>query len=207
MVSRTPSAFTCFTPAEHTTASIPHGAKLTRYRVDAVHTLRGPELATPRSGGVLVRIEHAGQLVDPWAPFVGVTQHVVYTAAQERLELARISAPESGPLAVLIPICKSAAWWSLAQDERRAFLRTGTPGHFEIGLEYASTIYRRLYHARTLPGSTWDFLTYFEFPAERRHDFERLLARLRDANQNPEWQFVEREVELWLSKGAVTRPM
>jgi hypothetical protein len=200
MVSRTAPAFTCFIPVELSTPPAPHGAKLTRYRVDDVRTVRGPELTTPRPGRELVRIEHAGQLADPSAPFIGVTQHVVYTAAQERLELARISAPESGPLAVLIPICKSAAWWSLAQDERRAFLRAGTPGHFEIGLEYASTIYRRLYHARTLPGSSWDFLTYFELPAERRPEFERLLARLRDADQNPEWQFVEREVEIWLSK-------
>jgi chlorite dismutase len=173
---------------------------MTRYRVDDVRTVRGPELTTPKAGGELVRIEQAGQLADPSAPFIGVTQHVVYTAAQERLELARISAPESGPLAVLIPICKSAAWWSLAQDERRTFLRTGTPGHLEIGLEYASTIYRRLYHARALPASEWDFLTYFELPVERRGEFERLLARLRDADQNPEWQFVEREVEIWLSK-------
>jgi hypothetical protein len=200
MVSRAAPAFTCFIPVELTTPSAPRDAKLTRYRVDDVRTVRGPNLTTPTPGRELLRVEHAGQLADPSAPFVGVTQHVVYTAAQERLELARISAPESGPLAVLIPICKSAAWWSLAQDERRAFLRAGTPGHFEIGLEYASTIYRRLYHARTLPGSSWDFLTYFEFAAERRPDFERLLARLRDADQNPEWQFVEREVEIWLSK-------
>jgi hypothetical protein len=200
MVSRAAPAFTCFIPVELTTPSAPRDAKLTRYRVDDVRTVRGPDLTTPTPGRELLRVEHAGQLADPSAPFVGVTQHVVYTAAQERLELARISAPESGPLAVLIPICKSAAWWSLAQDERRAFLRAGTPGHFEIGLEYASTIYRRLYHARTLPGSSWDFLTYFEFAAERRPDFERLLARLRDADQNPEWQFVEREVEIWLSK-------
>jgi hypothetical protein len=200
MSSRASPSFTCFIPLGASAPSVPHGARLTSYRIDDVRTVRGPDITTPAPGGELVRIEHAGQLADPSAPFVGVTQHVVYTAAPERLELVRISAPESGPLAVLIPICKSAAWWSLAQDERRAFLRTGTPGHFEIGLEYASTIYRRLYHARSLPGSSWDFLTYFEFPAERRHEFERLLARLRDADQNPEWQFVEREVEIWLSK-------
>lgn len=200
MSSRTSPAFTCFIPTDRITPSAPHDARLTRYDVDDVRTVRGPELAWPARAGELVRIECSGQLADPTAPFVGVSQHVVYTAAQERLELSRISAPESGPVAVLIPICKSAAWWSLAQDERRAFLRTGTPGHFEIGLEYASTIYRRLYHARTLPGSSWDFLTYFELPRERRGEFERLLARLRDVEQNPEWQFVEREVEIWLTR-------
>lgn len=200
MSSRTSPSFTCFIPTDHTAPAAPDGARLTRYGVDEVRTVRGPALATPARGQALWRIECSGQLADPHAPFLGVTQHVVYTAAPERRELTRISAPESGPTAVLIPICKSAAWWALAQDERRAFLQSGTPGHFEIGLEYASTIYRRLYHARALPGSSWDFLTYFEFPVERRPEFERLLARLRDVDQNPEWQFVEHEVEIWLSK-------
>jgi hypothetical protein len=200
MTSRTVPSFTCFIPFDQASPATPPGARLTRYRIDDVRTVRGPALDVAVRGAELVRIECPGQLADPAAPLVGVTQHVVYTAAQERLELSRLSAPESGPIAVLIPICKSPAWWSLAQDERRAFLRSGTPGHFEIGLEYASAIYRRLYHSRSLPGSTWDFLTYFEFPRERKDDFERLLSRLRDADQNPEWQFVEREVEVWLSK-------
>ncbi len=202
MGSRTAPSFTCFIPGDHAAAMARHDARLTRYRVDEVRTVRGPGVHTPERGKELVRIECPGQLVEPAAPFIGVTQHVLYTGAQERFELTRISAPESGPIAVLIPICKSPAWWSLAQDERRAFLRGGAPGHFEIGLEYASTIYRRLYHARALPGSAWDFLTYFEFPRERRDAFERLLLRLRDADENPEWQFVEREVEIWLSKVA-----
>lgn len=178
----------------------PPGARVTRYRIDAVNTVRGETITAPASGGEIVRVECPGQLADPLAPFIGVTQHLAYTAAQERLELTRISASESGPVAVLIPICKSPAWWALAQDERRAFLRAGGPGHFEIGLDFASTIYRRLYHARSLPGSAWDFLTYFEFPHERSEDFRTLLRRLRDTDQNPEWQFVEREVEIWMSK-------
>jgi chlorite dismutase len=200
MNERTPPSFTCFVPVAPDSPRLPVGARITRYSVDEVRTVRGADLVTPAHGGTLVRIEHTGQLFDPAAPFVGVTQHVLYTGADERRELVRVSAPESGPIAVLIPICKSPAWWALAQDERRAFLRTGRPGHFEIGLEYASRIYRRLYHARGLPGSSWDFLTYFELPRDQSDSFRELLRRLRDADENPEWQFVEREVEIWLTK-------
>jgi chlorite dismutase len=173
---------------------------VTRYRVDRVTNVRGPGLTGIETGSELWRCEGTGQLAHPSAPFVGVTQHVVYTAARERLELGRVSAPESGPVAVLIPICKSAAWWALAQDERQAYLRGGVPGHVAIGLEYASAIYRRLYHARALPGSAWDFLTYFEFARERSDTFRSLLDRLRNVEQNPEWLFVDREAEVWLTK-------
>jgi hypothetical protein len=200
MSSRDPLAFTCFIPLDGAEPAAPTDARLTRYRVDDIKPVRGEAISAPVCGGELLRVERRGQLAAASAPFIGVTQHLVYTAAQERLELTRVSASESGPVAVLIPICKAQAWWALAQDERRSFLRAGGPGHFEIGLEYASTIYRRLYHARALPGSAWDFLTYFEFPRDRSDDFRALLQRLRDTDQNPEWQFVEREVEIWMSK-------
>jgi chlorite dismutase len=200
MSLRTPPSFTCFLPMSETMPPTPDGARLTRYRVDSVTNVRGREPIGIESGIDLCRIEVTGQLAQPSAPLIGVTQHVVYTAAHERLALGRVSAAESGPVAVLIPLCKSAAWWALAQDERQAYLRAGVPGHVEIGLEYASVIYRRLYHARALPGSRWDFLTYFEFPRAESDAFRTLLGRLRDVDQNPEWQFVDREAEIWLTK-------
>ena len=198
--------FACFFAA----GSQPVGAKRagvhteptrrTRYRVQEVNSIRGEPPGTLVSGEEMVRIESPGSLALPSAPFIGVTQHVLYTSASSRLALSRVSRGEAGPCAVLIPITKSANWWALAQDERQAFLRASAPGHVEIGLEYAGEIYRRLYHARMLPGSEWDFLTYFEFPLEAAGRFKELLARLRDVRQNPEWGFVEREAELWMTK-------
>jgi hypothetical protein len=133
------------------------------------------------------------------APFIGSTQHLLYTDSATRGELTQVSRGSSGPVAVLIPICKSAAWWSLAQEERQAhFTRGGRPGHTALGRPFAARIYRRLYHARYLPGSSWDFLTYFEFPESERQSFRELLAALRDPEQNPEWAFVERELEIWM---------
>ena len=62
---------------------------------------------------------------------------------------------------------------------------------------------RRLYHARYLPGSEWDFLTYFEFTEKRAQQFRELVAALRDVKKNPEWKFVNREVEIWMKKVSV----
>jgi chlorite dismutase len=200
MSSRASPSFTCFVPLSGPKPPAPVGARVTRYRVDSLSNVRGPGLEGIGAGTALCRIEATGQLAEPTAPFVGVSQHVVYTTGRERLELGRVSAAESGPVAVLIPICKSAAWWALAQDERQAYLQSGVPGHVEIGLKYASVIYRRLYHARAVPGSTWDFLTYFEFSPDQTDAFRDLLSQLRDPKSNPEWEFVEREVELWMTK-------
>jgi len=129
-------------------------------------------------------------------------QHVVYTDADKRRELAAISAGERGPRAVLIPISKSDAWWAMAQDERERFFRRSPdrPGHVEIGTRHAPSIFRRLYHARYQPGSQWDFLTYFELAEEDTDAFRTLLAELRDPVLNPEWQYVERETEIWMMK-------
>ena len=51
--------------------------------------------------------------------------------------------------AALIPIRKTAAWWALAQDERRAVLEEQSH-HIAIGLRYLPAIARRLHHCRDL---------------------------------------------------------
>jgi hypothetical protein len=151
-----------------------------------------------------VRVEAPGPLPLPAAPFLatGVVQHVLYTDADTRKSLAAISAGERGPRAVLIPIAKSEAWWAMAQDERERYFRRAPerPGHVEIGTRYAPAIFRRLYQARFQPGSQWDFLTYFEMNESDEPAFRQMLAELRDPALNPEWRFVERECELWMTK-------
>jgi hypothetical protein len=201
MSNRVSPTFTCFVPLSGPAQPIlPSTARLDLYAIERVEPVVGANLPTLSAHPRLARIETPNRLWEWGAPFVGLTQHLVYTAAEERRELVRVSAGESGPLAVLIPIGKSPEWWALAQDERRECLRTGTRGHFEIGLEFANVIYRRLYHARALPGSEWDFLTYFEFPPEQTSVFQSLLRRLRNVELNPEWRFVDRELEIWPRK-------
>ena len=198
---RTPPSFTSFTQNAEAPGLAASDARVTGYEVDRINAVRGPLLPSIDAGQRLWRVETAGRLAVPDAPFIGATTHVVYTDTTTRSELAEISAAESGPVSVLIPIRKSAEWWALAREQRQAYVMEGAPnGHLAIGRRYAARIYRRLYQARYLPGSEWDFLTYFEFPLEESQAFAELLAELRDVQRNPEWAFVDREVEIWMTR-------
>jgi hypothetical protein len=199
--SRTPPAFTSFTQDTPSPRHAASDARVTGYALERMNAVRGALTPGIEVGRRMWRLEAAGRLPVAGAPFVGATTHLVYTDSDVRSELARISSPESGPVAVLIPIRKSAEWWGLAREQRQALMMGGAPhGHLAIGQRYAARIYRRLYHARYLPGSEWDFLTYFEFPTDTTAAFEELLAALRDVEQNPEWAFVDREIELWMTR-------
>ena len=79
--------------------------------------------------------------------------------------------------AALIPIKKSAAWWDLAQDERRAIFEERSR-HIGIGLDYLPAVARRLHHSREL-AEPFDFLTWFEYAPEHGDAFEDLVRRLR----------------------------
>lgn len=125
----------------------------------------------------------------------GVTSNTRYTT---RAELAALQAKQEGlgraqaTHAALIPIRKTAAWWELAQDERRAIIEERSR-HIAIGLDYLPVVARRLHHCRELPGEPFDFLTWFEFAPEHEAAFDELVARLRASE---EWRYVEREVEV-----------
>ncbi|HTH95132.1 MAG TPA: chlorite dismutase family protein [Rhodocyclaceae bacterium] len=130
-----------------------------------------------------------------WA-LKGITSNTRYTT---REEVTRLSARQQGlgrpeaMCAALIPIRKTAAWWALAQDERRAIIEEQSR-HIQIGLEYLPAIARRLHHSRDL-GEPFDFVTWFEFPVSHKAAFETLVQRLRDTE---EWRYVEREVDVRL---------
>ena len=125
----------------------------------------------------------------------GVRSHERYTTHAEKVQLTSAS-PElgrPGMHACLIPIRKSAAWWALAQDERRALFEERSR-HIAVGLDYLPPVARRLHHSREL-GEPFDFLTWFEFAERDRAAFAELLARLRATE---EWHYVAREVEIAL---------
>jgi chlorite dismutase len=124
----------------------------------------------------------------------GSVSHVRYTTRDESLKLTSKQEGLGRPEAVcgaLIPIRKSAAWWALAQDERRAIYEERSR-HTSIGLEYLPRIARKLHHSRDL-GEPFDFLTWFEFAPDHEPAFDELLARLRGSE---EWRYVDREIDL-----------
>jgi hypothetical protein len=201
VVTRAPPAFTSFTQNADAAGLVPGDVRVTGYEVDRLSPVIGPVTPGVEVGRRLWRLEAPGRLPLPDAPFIGATTHAVYTDSATRAELAQISRGESGPVAVLIPIRKTAEWWALGREQRQAYVMEGAPnGHMAIGRRYADRIYRRLYQARYLPGSEWDFLTYFEFPVTEVQTFVALLSALRNVDENPEWAFVDREIEIWMSR-------
>ena len=128
----------------------------------------------------------------------GRTSNARYTQRDEKKALAARQASLGRPqatCAALIPITKSEVWWALAQDERREVFEE-TSHHIAIGLEYLPAVARRLYHGRDL-GESFDFVTWFEYAPQDAAAFEDLVSRLRDT---PEWEFVEREIDIRLSR-------
>lgn len=135
---------------------------------------------------------------DPAWLLRGQPSNIRYATRAEVTTLGARQEPLGRPearRAALIPIAKSAAWWSLAQDERRAIFEE-TSHHTAIGLDYLPAVARQLFHSRDL-GEPFDFLTWFEFAPEHEAAFDALLRRLRAST---EWTYVEREVEIRLRR-------
>lgn len=128
----------------------------------------------------------------------GVTSELRYTEAAEKAQLAAVEAKlgrSEATHAALIPIRKSAAWWELAQDERRKVLEDKSH-HISGTLKYLPAIARQLFHARDL-GMPFDFLTWFEFAPDHASLFEELLGMLRATE---EWTYVDREVDVRVTR-------
>jgi len=128
----------------------------------------------------------------------GTASNERYATRREHDELVARQAPLGRPhatRAALIPVRKSAAWWELSQDERRAIFEDRSR-HIAIGLEYLPAVARRLHHCRELPGEQFDFLTWFEYAPEHSDAFEVLVRRLRSTE---EWTYVEREIDIRLA--------
>ena len=128
----------------------------------------------------------------------GSTGNTRYTTGAEVQSLSAkqegLARPQAS-CAALIPIRKSDAWWTLAQDARRAIFEEQSR-HIGIGLDYLPGVARRLHHSREL-GEPFDFLTWFEYAPADSDAFEDLVRRLRATE---EWAYVEREVDIRLTR-------
>lgn len=169
-----------------------HGA----WQIDHVLMVAGPALA------VAERLEVSAEPItresDVAWTLSGATSYKRYAHRAEEAALDAIQ-PTLGRAqarcAALIPITKTAHWWELSQDERRTIFEE-TSHHIAVGLEYLPAIARELYHSRDL-GEPFDFVTWFEYAAADATAFEELLGRLRSSR---EWDYVEREVDIRLSR-------
>jgi hypothetical protein len=169
------------------------GAPAGVWRVSAMSTVCGDPL--PR----VEAIAHGpGVAPDAVWSLKGVVSNPRYATAGEMKSLAGVQQGLGRPearCAALIPIRKSEAWWTLAQDERRAIFEEQSR-HTARSLRTLPAVARRLHHSRDL-GEPFDFLTWFEFAPGHKALFDDLVAELR---QTPEWGFVEREVDIRLER-------
>lgn len=194
--------------------TIKHAGHRTYYEVTSFNPVVGQPVHGIETGNHVVRVEsNAPVMLEPHKPglhvvvFRGVTQHLHYTNKEDKEKLLAESRTEMEPspstTAVIIPIRKSPGWWALTQDQRQAFFHKtkASEGHTNIGLPFAGSVYRKLYHSRyTGSALPYDFVTYFEFPADHADDFSHLLTNLRDISKNPEWESVELEFEIRMTK-------
>lgn len=127
----------------------------------------------------------------------GMLSNERYVTRPEKSALLALQTATVPTCATLIALRKSAHWWAMTQDERRAVFETQSR-HIALGLELGAGITRRLHHCRDLvEDAPFDFLTWFEYAPQDEARFDALLARLRASE---EWRYVEREVDIRLSR-------
>jgi len=172
------------------------GGATGNWKIERLEAIYGPSLPAASRLEVITgpqtNLQHAIWVLH------GVTGHERYATRAEHDRLAAVQAPldrAEATRAALIPIAKSAEWWELSQDERRAIFEEDSH-HIAIGLEHLPAIARRLYHCRDL-GEPFDFLTWFEYAPADAASFEQLVLRLRATR---EWDYVEREIDFRLSR-------
>lgn len=165
------------------------------WEIERIVAIRGESL--PSAARLDMATEAPPSPSEAWR-LHGVVSNARYSTAAELATLAPVSPPLGRPeatRAALVPISKSAAWWAMAQDDRRRVFEEKS-GHIARSLRYLPAVARRLHHARDL-GGPFDFLTWFEFAPEHATAFDALLADLRSSE---EWNWVEREVEVRLRR-------
>ena len=116
--------------------------------------------------------------------FVGVIRDTVYTPEAPDLDAELTARTYEGPdpprYAIMVPVRKTAEWWTLGDEERLELMRE----HIEPTIEYLDRVRRQLYHASGL--CDVDFVTYFE-----TDDLTAFQDLYRDLQSIPEYRYVE----------------
>ncbi|MFM9912114.1 MAG: chlorite dismutase family protein [Methylophilaceae bacterium] len=148
----------------------------------------------------VVAAEDAAKITQAKWALKGITSNERYVIREEKQQLVSKQqglGRSDATMAVMIPMSKNAAWWALTQDERRKIFEEQSH-HNQIGMKFLPAIARKLYHCRDLSeNQPFDFITWFEFAPEHECAFEQLLAEL---HATEEWRYVEREVQIWMTR-------
>jgi len=117
------------------------------------------------------------------------------------------------PNAFLLPLSKTAAWWSKDWMERNTYFlprhdddgRRVNEGHALAAAAGIPCLLRRTYKSPTepAPAGAYDFVNYFECADADVPTFHQVCSALRDVAKNPEWRFV-REGPTWQGRRVAT---
>jgi len=175
------------------------GGEIGEWEVELQQTLLGPALPNVRRIAVQSGDQVRTSPIGAWT-VRGVTTNDRYTTRSEKSALLQKQAPIGRPeatRAALILLRKRPEWWAMAQDERREILEEQSH-HITIGMRYLPAVARRLLYCRDLGTlEPFDFLGYLDYAPENAALFEELLAQLRATT---EWTYIDREVEIRLTK-------
>lgn len=104
------------------------------------------------------------------------------------------------PNAFLMPLSKTASWWSKGWMERHTYLlprysaqgEREHEGHALVCEPGIDCLMRRTYKQMREPAEpdTYDFINYFECGDADVPTFHAICRGLRDVQRNPEWRFV-----------------
>jgi chlorite dismutase len=173
------------------------GGEVGNWSVVESKTIVGEPLPAVRSLQIVQGAPPATPTAPVWV-LRGVTSNERYVTRDEKTQLVNQQAAlgrSEATHGALIPIRKSAEWWALTQDERRAIVEDRSR-HIQTGLKYLPAIARRLHHCRDLgEHEPFDFLTLFDFAKADASAFDDLLGELRSTE---EWKYIEREVDIRL---------
>jgi hypothetical protein len=184
--------------------------------------LRADAVVHVASGAAGPAAEFCAELTRLLAPAVkphvlrGVVRPKNYTgAAMNEFAYAHQRVQErasSMPNGFLLPMSKTAAWWSKDWMERHTYIlprydagRMVSEGHALAAQAGIACLMRRTYRHETHPAppGAYDFLTYFECADADVPTFHEVCAALRDVKRNPEWEFV-REGPCWHGRRVAT---
>jgi len=167
------------------------------WRITSIEAITGEILPTATKLDIHPGAEAQSSTEASWV-LRGIVSNERYVTREERNVIVAKQLPlgrGEARCAALIAIRKNDAWWALTQDERLDIFKQKSQ-HTRIGLQSFPELARRLHHCRDLSDSeAFDFITWFEYPADDQERFNQLLTELRSIE---EWSYVEREVDVRL---------
>ena len=181
------------------------GGKTGDWRITQIETIVGEPLPDAERLTIFASSLVEGPEGTNWC-LRGIRSNERYITQPEKDQLVAIQPKLNRPeatCAALIPIRKTADWWTLPQDERRRIFEESSH-HVKVGLMYLPAVARRLHHCRDLSeNEPFDFLTWFEFAPEHTPAFNEMVAILRATE---EWAYVDRECDIRLVRDVEPSP-